>query len=201
MNHLPGLVWAGWVAVCLSAAAAEPPPPFQIITEQTVCPEYGTVTYRRVLICDRLRMAFQPPAQWRASAEAEKRLLLLESPGADAQIRLRLLLPQRTGTNAVAALPPAPALKDVVAGIAPAAEIIGEGEFPAAGKVGKSCDFGFVQGGRRYQGRVVWVTLPECHLEVILITANTLAQKHPFFVELLNSLEIQPLRVTAQVNQ
>lgn len=201
MNYLPGLVWGGGVAVCLAAAAAEPAAPFHIISEQTVCPEYGTVMYRRVLICEDLRLNFQPPANWKASAEADKRLLLLESPAADVQIRLRLILPQRTGTNTVAALPPAPALKGVVAGIAPAAEITGEGEYPAAGKVGKSCDFSFVQGARRYQGRVVWVTLPECHLEVVMTTTGSLAQKHPFFVELLNSLEVQRVRATAQMNR
>jgi hypothetical protein len=201
MKNLPGLAWAGMAVICLTAAAAEPVPPFQVITEQTVCPEYGTVSYRRALLCDGLRMAFQPPAEWKATADAARRVLLLESPAADAQIRLRLVLPQRSETNAVAVLPPAPALKDLVASLSPGADIIGEGEYPAAGKTGKSCDFNFVQGTRRYQGRVLWVTLPECHLEVVMTTTASLTQKHPFFVEVLNSLEVQALRRLTQLSR
>lgn len=192
---------AGFTALALWAGAAEPGRGFHVITEQTTCPEYGTVLYRRVLICEGLRLAFHPPTGWSATADAEKRTLVLEAPGADTQIRLRLILPQGNETNSPPQLPPAPEIKTVVAGIAPSAEITLMGEFPAPGVVGKSCDFAFVQGTRRYQGRVVWLTYPVCHLEVIMTTAGALAQKHHSFVELLNSLEVQALRASASANR
>ncbi|MCX8156226.1 MAG: hypothetical protein N3J91_07250 [Verrucomicrobiae bacterium] len=201
MKKFYALLGAALGAAVLALPAAEPGPAFQIVTEQTVCPEYGTVMYRRALLCEGLRLAFQPPAGWKASADAGQRVLLLESPTADAQIRLRLVLPRRENTNAPAVLPPAPELKAVVAGIAAGAEITAEGEYPAAGRVGKSLDFNFVQGARRYQGRVVWVTLPECHLELVLTTSNNLAKKHPFFIELLNSLEVRKLQELSQVSR
>lgn len=196
MKLVLGLACTGLLA--WAAAAAESKDTFQIVTEQTTCPEYGTLLYRRVLLCGNLRLAFEPPGGWKASADPQQHTLLLEAPTADTQIRLRLILPTRSSTNAPPVLPPAPDLKTVVANLAPQAEIVAQGEFPAAGKVGKSCDFNFIQGSRRFQGRVVWVSHPDCHLELVMTTSSTLAQKHPFFIELLNSLDLKSLRPNSQ---
>ncbi len=193
------LIKFGLVLLFMPVAHARAGEQFKLLNSITLEPEYHHAVTNFVLVTERKKVTFRPPADWALTSDPGTRTISLRSPNDRAALSFTLI-PDDPSLNAALATATRPndpkpeELRQRALDLFPGALILGEFPCFANGLQGRTFDLAFNGAGRTQAlVRLAFVRYSDGVIQFRLATTAKFSDYHGAFTALINSIQIENL--------